>query len=81
MLRDSQMVDVAQLVRALGCGPRGRGFESHLSPHAYLNIGLQPSGKAPDFDSGISAVRILPAQPIDSHFEVDLQNGYFVMFC
>ena len=26
------MVGVAQLVRALGCGPRGRGFESLLSP-------------------------------------------------
>ena len=28
-----QMVDVAQLVRALVCGTRGRGFESHLPPH------------------------------------------------
>ena len=27
------MVGVAQLVRALGCGPRGRGFETHHSPH------------------------------------------------
>ncbi len=27
------MVDVAQLVRALVCGTRGRGFESHLPPH------------------------------------------------
>ena len=26
------LVGVAQLVRALGCGPRGRGFESHHSP-------------------------------------------------
>ena len=26
------MVDVAQLVRALVCGTRGRGFESHLPP-------------------------------------------------
>jgi hypothetical protein len=24
--------DVAQLVRALVCGTRGRGFETHLSP-------------------------------------------------
>ena len=31
------MVDVAQLVRAPGCGPGGRGFESHLSPH-FLSI-------------------------------------------
>ena len=29
----SNMVGVAQLVRASGCGPEGRGFESHHSPH------------------------------------------------
>ena len=28
------MVDVAQLVRAPGCGSGGRGFKSHLSPKA-----------------------------------------------
>ena len=27
------MVDVAQLVRAPGCGSGGRGFKSHLPPH------------------------------------------------
>lgn len=27
------MVDVAQLVRAPGCGPGGRGFDPHQSPH------------------------------------------------
>ena len=26
------MARVAQLVRASGCGPEGRGFETHLSP-------------------------------------------------
>ena len=26
------MVGMAQLVRASGCGPEGRGFESHYSP-------------------------------------------------
>ena len=26
------MVDVAQLVRALDCGSKGRGFEPHLPP-------------------------------------------------
>ena len=30
------MVDVAQLVRAPGCGPGGRGFESHLSPQIQI---------------------------------------------
>ena len=28
----SQMVDVAQLVRATDCGSVGRGFETHLPP-------------------------------------------------
>ena len=46
------MAGVAQLVRASDCGPEGRGFDSHLPPH--YNIGVSPSGKAPDFDSGIS---------------------------
>ena len=29
------MVDVAQFGRAPGCGPGGRGFESHHPPHSY----------------------------------------------
>ena len=32
-LRKNNMVVVAQLVRALVCGTRGHGFESHLPPH------------------------------------------------
>ena len=36
------MVGVAQLVRASGCGPEGRGFESHISPQTL---------KAVDFNS------------------------------
>ena len=40
---------IAQLVRALDCGSRGRGFEPHYPPHT----GMSPSGKAPDFDSGM----------------------------
>ena len=32
-------VDVAQLVRALVCGTRGRGFESHLPPHHKFTLG------------------------------------------
>ena len=30
---DLHMVAVAQLVRVSGCGPGGRGFESHQPPH------------------------------------------------
>lgn len=87
-LQARHMVDIAQLVSVPGCGPGGRGFESHYSPH-YANdptdchrankslrtqkkqfillqkpkgrdiidcdnrVGVSPSGKAPDFDSGI----------------------------
>lgn len=29
----SDMVSLAQLVRASGCGPEGHGFEPHSSPH------------------------------------------------
>ena len=32
------MVRVAQLVRALDCGSRGRGFESRLSPFLTSDI-------------------------------------------
>lgn len=44
------MVDVAQLVRASGCGPEGRGFKSHRSPqtktmkHCSVFIISGPSG-------------------------------------
>ena len=41
-------VGVAQLVRALGCGPRGRGFKSHRSPHEKLK-GLSHKGLVPFF--------------------------------
>ena len=66
-------MDIAQLVRALDCGSRGRRFESDYPPH--LNIfhiggydiikilGCRQVGKAPDSDSGISEVRVLLAQP------------------
>ena len=32
LLKQLSMVGVAQLVRAPGCGPGGRGFKSHHSP-------------------------------------------------
>jgi hypothetical protein len=32
------MVGVAQLVRAPGCGPGGRGFKSHHSPKIFRGI-------------------------------------------
>ena len=35
-----QMVSVAQLVRALVCGTRGRGFETHHSPKNKSVIGV-----------------------------------------
>ena len=35
-----------------------------VCPGRGADIGMSPSGKAPDFDSGISSVRIRPSQPI-----------------
>ncbi len=35
------VVGVAQLVRALGCGPGGRGFESHHPP--FFRVGITNS--------------------------------------
>ena len=32
------MVGVAQLVRASGCGPEGRGFKSHRLPTKFYSI-------------------------------------------
>ncbi len=36
------MVDLAQLARARGCGPRGRGFESR-NPPVPLRAGVAPA--------------------------------------
>ena len=41
------MVSVAQLDRALGCGPSGRGFKSPHSPHAPV----AQLDRASDFES------------------------------
>ena len=35
------MVDIAQLVSVPGCGPGGRGFESHYSPHFNYNRSIR----------------------------------------
>lgn len=40
------MVVVAQLVRAPGCGPGGRGFKSHLPPHFVLSPRSSPRIRA-----------------------------------
>ena len=40
--RTTRMADVAQLVRASGCGSEGRGFNSHHSPQNKYE-GILPS--------------------------------------
>ena len=47
------MVDVAQLVRAPGCGPGGRRFESGLPPHFFARI----PGKKITKPQGFSSLR------------------------
>ena len=38
------MVGMAQLVSASGCGPEGRGFESHYSPQTEISADAEPWG-------------------------------------
>ena len=68
------MVDVAQLVNASVCGTEDRGFESHLPPQ--LNIGLQPSGKASDFDSDMRQFE--SSQPSQKNNRVRREFGCFL---
>lgn len=46
----SFMAIVAQLVRASGCGPEGRGFESHRSPQKYFLSDSMSPGALPADD-------------------------------
>lgn len=40
-----KMAGIAQLVRALACGARGHGFESHCSPNVGVKIGFRLEAK------------------------------------
>ena len=61
------MVRVAQLVRALDCGSRGRGFKSPLSPSSKRDFG----------PGAASSVRAITCRPIRivSPFNVQIQTG------
>ena len=45
ILFKGEMVSVAQLVRALDCGPSGRGFKSHHSPQVGKNMTTDQKNK------------------------------------
>ena len=68
-LQRAIVVGIAQLVRVPGCGPGGRGFEPHYSPHFFLLFMQGRWGVAKrqgtGLDSRIRKVRILPPQPFD----------------
>ena len=60
------MVGVAQLVRAPGCGPGGRGFKSHHSPNI---IGVQRSPvNAPALGAGDREFKSLYPDTRGTHF-------------
>ena len=72
---------IAQLVRVLDCGSRGRGFDSHYPPHISLAglpviVGVSPSGKARDFDSRIR--RFKSCYP--SHYDPLAQSAEHLTF-
>ena len=41
-IQKAYMVELAQLVRALVCGTRGHGFDSHIPPQFFLHSGEIP---------------------------------------
>ena len=49
--------------------------------HTNFLLGISQVGKAPDFDSGISAVRVLPPQPEKSEILLSLFHFIFSFFC
>ena len=69
------------MVNAPVCGTGDRGFESHLPPHLY--IGPWPSGKAPDFDSGIRKFESCRSSQVKkqlSDFESCFFDGFYIWF-
>ncbi len=64
------MVVVAQLVRALVCGTRGRGFEPHLPPKEKLTQ-IQKARSKGNFAAGIflplSQARLSSGRQKDTH--------------
>ena len=86
------MVGIAQLVRAPGCGPGGHRFESDYPPHLFFKtasfklafilitpFGVQPSGKATDFDSVIAGS--IPAIPAKRPVSLYLSRLTGLSFC
>ena len=71
------MVGIAQLVSAPDCGSGGPGFESLYPPYF---LGLSPSGKAQDFDSCITLVRIQLAQLITLYCGILAQSVEHLTF-
>lgn len=63
------MAIVAQLVRASGCGPEGRGFESHRSPQFSL-LTMEPLGHYVDVDD-LARESLLQTPQTREDFEAD----------
>ena len=62
------MVVVAQLVRALVCGTRGRGFESRLPPHprsGCLKKLRDENPRTSGFDEAFSGTNVPPRKSVD----------------
>ena len=89
----ANMVVVAQLVRVPGCGPGGRGFDSHQPPHLKTStqsifalriliseyIGASSSGKTTDFDSVIRWFKSSRPSHVKNLFCPPRQKRFFTM--
>ncbi len=76
---DFYMEDVAQLVRALDCGSRGRGFEPHLPPIVrkaliYQGFFYLQVGSIPFTYSSKACAALACAQP-----ENPVKSSYFTV--
>ena len=85
IITESKDDESYDLFFVLDCGSEDRGFESLHPPHFLflpdspvgVNIGMSPSGKAPDFDSGIR--RFESCHPSHRRSKVTLLRIFCIM--
>jgi hypothetical protein len=65
------LVAVAQVARASGCGPEGRGFKSPRSPHQYPQVTAHPDGWAVRVEGAESPPRAAIGQRSDARAASD----------
>ena len=74
------MVGLAQLVSASGCGPEGRGFESHISPQKILVLRNEDFSFVPSGTLSFSSIDVVGNDRVArGGVDPDLVKGGVVM--